>query len=268
MENHLQYDPTLFQGTASYYSSYRFPYPEELFQHIVQSFHLDKNSQVLDLGCGTGNLSIPLASYCQNVIGMDPDPEMLREAKRLATLNQVENLELVLGSSWDISNDMGPFQATIMGESFHWMDRDGVLNALYDVIASYGGIAIVSKKQIGPSGYQEVVDQVIKEFLGEKRKAGKGFYSHPTERHEVVLSRSRFSILEPYRFEYQVEKTIEDLIGFLYSTSYANKRLLGDEVENFEKELRQGLISVGSSGKLSFQVTVTALMGRKDGKGC
>ena len=106
----------MFQDTAPYYSSYRFPYPDELFQHIVQSFHLDKNSQVLDLGCGTGNLSIPLASYCQNVIGMDPDPEMLREAKRLASLAQVENLELVLGSSWEITNDMGPFQTTIMGE--------------------------------------------------------------------------------------------------------------------------------------------------------
>jgi ubiquinone/menaquinone biosynthesis C-methylase UbiE len=268
LENYLQYDPTLFQGTARYYSAYRFPYPNELFQHIAQRFQLDKNSQVLDLGCGTGNLSIPLASYCQKVIGMDTDPEMIKEAKRLVSCTQIENIEWVLGSSWDISNEMGPFQATIIGEAFHWMDRENVLRSLYDVTVPYGGITIVSKKQVGPSGYQEVVDQVIKQFLGEKRKAGKGFYAHPSERYEEVLSRSEFSILNPWSFEYRVDRTIEDLIGFLYSTSYASKRLLGDEVESFEKELRHGLLSVEPTGKLSFHVTITALMGQKEGREC
>ena len=144
------------------------------------------------------------------------------------------------------------------------MDQDSVLNVLYDDTVPNGGITIVSKKQVGPSVYEEVVDQVIKQFLGEKRKAGKGFYAHPTEWHELVLSKSNFSLLEPWSFEYQVERTIEDMIGFLYSTSYANKRLLGDKVERFEDKLRQGLISIEPSGKLSFQVTVTALMGIKD----
>lgn len=263
MENRLNYDPTLFKGTAQYYASYRFPYPEELFHHLAEVFHLDETSQALDLGCGTGNLSIPLAKYCRKVVCMDPDQEMLDEAKRVASLKQVENLNFVLGSSWDLTNEMETFQVTIMGESFHWMDRDTVLDLLYDLIVPGGGVAIISKKQVGPAGYQEMVDNTIKKFLGEKRRAGKSFYFHPTERHEVVLARSKFALLEPWHYEYQVERTMEEMIGFLYSTSYANKRLLGDQAENFENELKQKLLSLDDSGVFQFQVVATALMGVK-----
>lgn len=266
MEIRSQHDATLFQGTAQYYSNYRLPYPDELFKHVVQIFHLDKKSQVLDLGCGPGSLSIPLSAYCKKVLCMDPDQEMLAEAKREASLAQIENLDFVLGSSWDINKEMGPFQTTIMGESFHWMDRDNVLNLLYDITVSGGGIAVVSKKLVGSSGYQEVVDHVIKKFLGEKRRAGQGYYVSLTDRHEEVISRSKFSFLKPWSYEYQVERKIEEMIGFLYTTSYSNKRLLGNEVARFENELRQGLFSIEPSGKFSFQVTVTVLMGRKDGK--
>jgi ubiquinone/menaquinone biosynthesis C-methylase UbiE len=263
MENRSQYDPMLFQGAAPYYSRYRLPYPTELFNHLVQTFYLDRNSQVLDLGCGPGNLSIPLSQHCKKIVCMDPDPEMLNEAKHQAALAHIENLDFILGSSWDINEEMGPFQTTMMGESFHWMDRDSVLNLLYDITHFGGGIAVISKKQAGSDRYQEVVDRIIRKFLSEKRRAGQGFYSPLADRHEAVISRSKFTFLEPWRFEYQVKRTIEDVIGFLYTTSYANKRLLGNKVNLFENELRQGLFSIEPSGEFSFQVTITALMGIK-----
>jgi 2-polyprenyl-3-methyl-5-hydroxy-6-metoxy-1,4-benzoquinol methylase len=51
----------LFKDTAWYYSRYRFGYPQEFFEYIAKLFDLDSQSRVLDLGCGTGQISIPLA---------------------------------------------------------------------------------------------------------------------------------------------------------------------------------------------------------------
>jgi SAM-dependent methyltransferase len=70
----------LFMGTAKYYARYRPGYPEPFFAHIVERFRLDGTGRLLDLGCGTGQLALPLAGRFQEVVGMDPEPEMLAAA--------------------------------------------------------------------------------------------------------------------------------------------------------------------------------------------
>ncbi|MEV0396376.1 class I SAM-dependent DNA methyltransferase [Polymorphospora rubra] len=47
-------------------------------------------TRVLDLGCGTGMLARLLASPGRTVVGIDPDPEMLRVAKEKSGAEQVE----------------------------------------------------------------------------------------------------------------------------------------------------------------------------------
>jgi SAM-dependent methyltransferase len=75
---------TLFTGTGWHYARYRPGYPEEFFADLVARFHLDGTGRLLDLGCGTGQLTIPLAEHVAAAIGMDPEPEMLAEAARQA----------------------------------------------------------------------------------------------------------------------------------------------------------------------------------------
>ena len=62
----------LFSGTAHYYARYRPGYPEHFFRHILSRFSLGATARVLDLGCGTGQLAIPLAPPVAEVIGIDP----------------------------------------------------------------------------------------------------------------------------------------------------------------------------------------------------
>jgi SAM-dependent methyltransferase len=261
---HSQHDPTLFQGTASYYARYRSPYPREFFDHLVRVFQLDGRGRALDLGCGTGQLAIPLAPYFERVVAMDPDPEMIAEVSAASNRSGLSNLDFVLGSSFDLVPAMGEFRLVTMGESFHWMDRDQVLRTLETMIVPGGGLAIGSKKLNMPAGYQETVDQLLKEFLGEKRRAGQSYYSHPEERHETALARSSFVLLDAWKQECMYDWTISDAIGFLYSTSYANKRLLGDQAKHFEQELRRILVRIEPQGVFKIGVIVSALLARKE----
>ena len=48
-------------------------------------FRLDGTGRLLDLGCGTGQLVIPLAAHVAEAVGMDPEPEMLVEAAEMRT---------------------------------------------------------------------------------------------------------------------------------------------------------------------------------------
>lgn len=77
-------DPNLFKGTASYYERYRPQYPDEVFAFIRSAFHLDGKGAFLDLGCGTGRLTFPLAHDFERVIAVDPSAEMLATGDAVA----------------------------------------------------------------------------------------------------------------------------------------------------------------------------------------
>ncbi len=85
----MKYDSSLFAGTSEYYTKYRPKYPQKLLDKIINTFEPSKDDVVLDLGCGTGELAIPLSQYFGKVIAWDPDPEMLGSAKRLSKVLKI-----------------------------------------------------------------------------------------------------------------------------------------------------------------------------------
>ncbi|HMM43439.1 MAG TPA: methyltransferase domain-containing protein, partial [Thermomicrobiales bacterium] len=89
----------LFAGTAWYYARYRPGYPPEMIDWLVEQMALDGTGRLLDLGCGTGQLILPLAPHVTAAIGMDPDIDMLAEAAAAAMRMGIENVEWVAGRS-------------------------------------------------------------------------------------------------------------------------------------------------------------------------
>src|SRR3989344_4784929 len=109
----------VFEGTAPYYVKYRVRYPQELFDQIVETFSLDGKGRLLDLGCGTGELAIPLAEYFELVLALDPDEGMLKEGQKKAKEAHNTNIDWQKKSSKDISSLSGKFCLVTMGRTSH-----------------------------------------------------------------------------------------------------------------------------------------------------
>ncbi len=56
----------------------------EFIQRIIEKYGKTKTEIILDLACGTGSMSVELASRGYDVIGIDLSPEMLMEAQEKA----------------------------------------------------------------------------------------------------------------------------------------------------------------------------------------
>ncbi len=260
----------VFTGTAWYYSRFRPGYPEEVFQVLQKKFSLHQSSRVLDLGCGTGQIALPVSALVREVIAIDPQEEMLKEGRSLAAANNVNNIQWLLGESASLSRmaaSIGRVNLTTIARAFHWMDREQTLKDLFTLTQPGGGIAI-----IGDSGtkyglklpWKEVVDQSIKHWLGEERKAGiDGTYSHPNELFETILEQSAFQGVEVSITRVERTWSIDQIIGYLYSTSYCSLLVLGDEEEPFETETRTLLEEREPSGQFKEPVIIEIIMGWK-----
>lgn len=260
-----QYDPSLFKGTAWYYARYRMPYPKTVFDLLVEKFALDGTGRLLDLGAGTGEVAVPLSKYFEAVIAVEPDNEMINEGTQRAKKARITNIIWQQKQAEDFTDKPSSFRLATIGAALHWMDKDIVLKKVYNLLIPAGGLAVLFSKSIwrGEEEWHKAVIAVIKKYLGEERRAGKGTYSKDERRFEDIITQAGFSRLETHTVTEPVEWTIERLIGNLYSMSFASKEMLGDKSGKFEKELRNTLLKLNPAGTFTEKQPVEAMLAWK-----
>jgi 2-polyprenyl-3-methyl-5-hydroxy-6-metoxy-1,4-benzoquinol methylase len=253
----------LFAGTAWYYARYRAPYPAVLFDRLVGAFGLDGRGRLLDLGCGTGQIALPLASRFEEVVGVDVSREMLAEARREAAAAGVSNVRWVEMAAESISPALGRFRLVTLGSAFHWMDRHEVLRRGHALLEPGGGIALtgIGSYWSSEAAWEQQIVHVVQRWLGSTRRAGSGTFRDPQERFEVILARSAFTTIETGECRLTRTLDIDGVIGELYSTSFCNPRLLGSNRQAFEEDLRAALLRMEPSGDFLQERTVEYVLG-------
>lgn len=76
-------------------------YQDALFEKLI----LDKNDSVLDVGCGEGSITIPIAKKVKKVIGLDSSPKMLEYLEKRANEKSITNIETILKPIEEINYD-------------------------------------------------------------------------------------------------------------------------------------------------------------------
>lgn len=259
---------TLFKNTSSYYSKYRLGYPQEFFDYVYNYFNLNENGRLLDLGCGTGQISIPFSTRLKEVIAIDPEEEMLIEAEEASTKLKIKNIKFIKEKAEDITNKLGVFNLTTIGAAFHWMNQVEVLQLIYNLTQQGGGIAIVNDSSSPwrdkPEEWNTIRKEIIQKYLGKKRRAGNSFFTNKSNKtFKELLIDSPFNECEEWIHEYTYEWTNESIINILYSTSFASKDLLGDKVQKFENELKTKLLEIEPSGVYKEKIQVEVLLAKK-----
>ncbi len=263
----------LFKGTAHYYSRYRPAYPDAMIAHVIERFGLDGAGRLLDLGCGTGQLLVPLAPHVETAIGMDPEPEMLAEAAQVVERAGITNAVWIEGGSLDLErlrDQLEPLRLTTIGRAFHWMDGDATLRALGAMTVDGGGVVQCGDPCSiweGQRDWQVAVREVITRWLGEERRAGSSTFAASSDRipwsESDILSRSPFSRVEFLRVAYTRLLDIDAVVGYLYSMSFSSHPVLGDRRAGFERDLREALAVVDDGGPFEEELVLDAYLAWK-----
>ena len=114
----------LFSSAVDYYAQYRPGYPQSLVDALAARAGLDGTQRVLDVGCGTGQLTIPLARHARAVVAIDPVPGMLARGQQAAQAAGAGNITWLEGDSSQIAALAGPgADLAVFAASFHWTGR-------------------------------------------------------------------------------------------------------------------------------------------------
>lgn len=231
-------DSNPFGSTEAYYAEHRPGYGDAAIDHLCDRFALDESSRVLDLGCGAGQITIPLAAHIGKVVGMDPNEEMLEEARKRAE-RCGENIEWVVGSDSDVGDELGTFCLTTMGRSFHWMAQEETLERLYSMTEPDGGVALVGDDEWftrGTKDWQDEVYALADEYI-EELPARTGPIEH-NDPWDELLEEFGFSDVAVTTFESEREWDVDSVVGYVFSLSYCSPETFGDDRKAFEDDLR------------------------------
>lgn len=123
---------------------------------LLERLNPQPGEQILDLGCGTGQLTAELARSGAKVVGLDSSPTMIGQARQ-----NYPGLSFVLGSGTAMSFE-SEFDAILSNAALHWMlDASAVTKSMSRALRSGGRLVF----EMGGHGNLKLIEQAIASTL-------------------------------------------------------------------------------------------------------
>ncbi len=252
-----------FRTAADHYLAGRPPYAPGLVRRVAECCGLREEHRVLDLGCGPGQLSLAFAFFAGSVVAVDPEPEMLRIAAAVIE-GIAPNVELVLGSSDDLSPRLGSFRLAVMGRSFHWMDRTETLRRLDALLEPGGAIVLLNEQhpEVPDNAWLAGYDALLERYAGSdpvragaRPRPGAGTSRSCSTRRSPDWRGSGSSSVARIAAGRLVDRAL--------SQSSTSRARLGAEADRLAAEIAAYMAGVAPDGTVTEVVESTATVARR-----
>ncbi|MEO0339651.1 MAG: methyltransferase domain-containing protein [Bacteroidota bacterium] len=151
----MKWNPELYKTKHAFV----FDYGESLIELLKPQ----EQERILDLGCGTGELTHKISQTCPHVVGIDKSPEMIEKAQ-----HEFPGIHFEVGDAANF-NFKEKFDAIFSNATLHWVNQyQAAAQCMYDnlveggrIVVEFGGkgnvqsIVNLLKSKLADSGYTE-----------------------------------------------------------------------------------------------------------------
>ena len=109
-----------FDGAALLYDEMRPGYPEALFDDVAFLSGIPAGGRILEIGCGTGQATLPLARRGYEVLCVELGENLAAVARR--NLAGYPGVEVRVGAFEEYPLQEGLFDLVVSATAFHWLD--------------------------------------------------------------------------------------------------------------------------------------------------
>jgi ubiquinone/menaquinone biosynthesis C-methylase UbiE len=131
----------VFDEIAAEYDRHRPAYPDKLIDQACQVAGIGSGDRVLEVGCGSGQLTRALLTRGLHVTAVEPGQNLIALARR--NLDGAGAVEFLNAQFEDAVLPREQFQAVFSASAFHWVDPEVSWQKAADVLVPGGTLALV-----------------------------------------------------------------------------------------------------------------------------
>ena len=216
----------IFDEAPTLYDRYRPAYPAVAIDHMLGVAGLGSGASVLEVGAGTGQLTVPLVRRGLVVTALEPAPRMA--AMLRAKLRQSPVSTVIERRFEDADLDAPSFDAVVSATAFHWVDEGRRYQLAGRVLRSGGALVLIRNDHVlseGDAAYYEGVEPLYAKLAPEHGPP----YKPPVEADlppacSSIPVDSGFEVVDAHRVAWDQPYSTTQLIGLLHT--YSNHRAL------------------------------------------
>ena len=132
--------------SAELYDRARPVYPAQVFDDLVALAGLPEHGRLVEIGCGTGQATLPLAERGFEIVCVELGEQLSAVARRnLAAFPKVEIVNAAF-ETWEGPDE--PFDAVVAFTAFHWIDPDVRYERSWRLLRDDAALAVVATQHV------------------------------------------------------------------------------------------------------------------------
>jgi len=202
-----------FDAAADAYARGRPEYPPEAMAWVAQGLGLGAGRRILDLGAGTGKLSLALAAHGAEVVALEPSAGMLarvrapgREGRAVQGLRALAEALPLRAASVD---------GAAAGTAFHWFDGARAVPELARVLRPGGRAALLWNLRDVEIPWIAALGELV-----NRGEAGVPRYRHGAWRRALLEAPGGFRLAGSATFRHVHPLTLDGLLDRVASVSF------------------------------------------------
>ncbi|MCW5942644.1 MAG: class I SAM-dependent methyltransferase [Fimbriimonadaceae bacterium] len=255
---------TSFDEAAEAYARSRPGYPDALFDAIFEYGGLRSGDSALEIGCGPGQATVPMARRGLRIVAVDPGARLV-EVNRSRTRDFEVAFEIAKYEDWDARGRT--FDLAYAGSSFHWVDPDVRFGRAADHLRPGGTVALFGNKHVralDDDGFFECVQELYERHLPDLTRRSESLpeaetveSAYPAE----IQSSGRFEGAEVRRFRWDLRFSADDYVRLL--DTYSDHHVLPEAIKSPFYEAIRALIEDRFGGTVNRGYLSLLCLGRR-----
>ena len=243
----------IHSAQADYYK-YRTPYVPQIFETICKELNITKETILMDVGCGRGEVANILSKYAGKIYAVDGSQEMID----LAIKNNNINYQVI-----DLNSE-NPFISKkvdhlFFGRSIHWFPAESLKRFSSDLLADDGKVVVCSTQWSPVGEWGQVYFQTKQKFSPKNQSAIHDFTGR------VNLIEAGFAPIKRLAIDVNLSASIDFMIGHSFSTAY-RENLINLKINSLEfaEKMKKNLAIFDEKKQIILKVTGWAIIYSKN----
>jgi SAM-dependent methyltransferase len=207
-----------FEEAADSYDAARPRYPQPLFDDLAELGRLRSDASLLEIGCGTGIATLPMAQRGFSILALEVGPKLAsKAAEKLATFPEVDVITAPF-ETWE--PEAHDFDLVYAATSWHWLDPEIRYDKAASLLKDGGSLAIFGATHAFPADADPFFFEIqeIYEALDESHPGEQWPPPRPEDipdHSQEILSSGRFEDVTVRRYVWHSDYTAEQYIALL-----------------------------------------------------